>query len=76
MNDLDDDTITERELSQVVIVMGQSFPQLLFVLLVGLAIIVALDYFLAKAYLYPRCLRMTKQEIKKMNLSKQKVHQK
>ena len=27
--------LTERELSQAVIVMGQSFPQLLFVLLIG-----------------------------------------
>ena len=37
--------LTERELSQAVIVMGESFPQLLFVLLIGLAIIAAIDYF-------------------------------
>ena len=55
--------LTERELSQAVIVMGQSFPQLLFVLLVGLAIIAAIDYFWQR-HIYMQGLRMTKQEIK------------
>ena len=55
--------LTERELSQAVIVMGQSFPQLLFVLLVGLAIIAAIDYFWQR-HIFIQGLRMTKQEIK------------
>ena len=55
--------LTERELSQAVIVMGQSFPQLLFVLLVGLAIIATIDYFWQR-HIFIQGLRMTKQEIK------------
>ena len=55
--------LTERELSQAVIVMGESFPQLLFVLLVGLAIIAAIDYFWQR-HIFIQGLRMTKQEIK------------
>ena len=55
--------LTERELSQALIVMGQSFPQLLFVLLVGLAIIAAIDYFWQR-HIFIQGLRMTKQEIK------------
>ena len=55
--------LTETELSQAVIVMGQSFPQLLFVLLVGLAIIAAIDYFWQR-HIFIQGLRMTKQEIK------------
>ena len=55
--------LTERELSQAIIVMGQSFPQLLFVLLVGLAIIAAIDYFWQR-HIFIQGLRMTKQEIK------------
>ena len=55
--------LTERELSQAVIVMGQSFPQLLFVLLVGLAIIAAIDYFWQR-HIFIQGLRMTKLEIK------------
>ena len=55
--------LTERELSQAVIVMGKSFPQLLFVLLVGLAIIAAIDYFWQR-HIFIKGLRMTKQEIK------------
>ena len=55
--------LTERELSQAVIVMGKSFPQLLFVLLVGLAIIAAIDYFWQR-HIFIQGLRMTKQEIK------------
>ena len=55
--------LTERELSQAVIVMGQSFPQLLFVLLIGLAIIAAIDYFWQR-HIFIQGLRMTKQEIK------------
>ena len=55
--------LTERELSQAVIVMGQSFPQLLFVLLVGLAIIAAIDYFWQR-HIFIQGLRMTIQEIK------------
>ena len=55
--------LTERELSQAVIVMGQAFPQLLFVLLVGLAIIAAIDYFWQR-HIFIQGLRMTKQEIK------------
>ena len=52
--------LTERELSQAVIVMGRSFPQLLFVLLVGLAIIAAIDYFWQR-HIFIQGLRMTKQ---------------
>ena len=55
--------LTERELSQAVIVMGQAFPQLLFVLLIGLAIIAAIDYFWQR-HIFIQGLRMTKQEIK------------
>ena len=55
--------LTERELSQAIIVMGQSFPKLLFILLVGLAIIAAIDYFWQR-HIYMQGLRMTKQEIK------------
>ena len=55
--------LTERELSQAVIVMGESFPQLLFVLLIGLAIIAAIDYFWQR-HIFIQGLRMTKQEIK------------
>ena len=55
--------LTERELSQAVIVMGDSFPQLLFVLLIGLAIIAAIDYFWQR-HIFIQGLRMTKQEIK------------
>ena len=55
--------LTERELSQAVIVMGQAFPQLLFVLLIGLAIIAAIDYFWQR-HIFTQGLRMTKQEIK------------
>ena len=55
--------LTERELSQAVIVMGESFPQLLFILLVGLAIIAAIDYFWQR-HIFIQGLRMTKQEIK------------
>ena len=55
--------LTERELSQAVIVMGKSFPQLLFVLLIGLAIIAAIDYFWQR-HIFIQGLRMTKQEIK------------
>ena len=55
--------LTERELSQAVIVMGKSFPQLLFILLVGLAIIAAIDYFWQR-HIFIQGLRMTKQEIK------------
>ena len=43
--------------------MGKSFPQLLFVLLVGLAIIAAIDYFWQR-HIFIQGLRMTKQEIK------------
>ena len=55
--------LTERELSQAVVVMGQSFPKLLFLLLIGLAIIAAIDYFWQR-HIYMQGLRMTKQEIK------------
>ena len=55
--------LTERELSQAIIVMGQSFPRLLFVLLIGLAIIAAIDYFWQR-HIFIQGLRMTKQEIK------------
>ena len=55
--------LTERELSQAIIVMGQSFPKLLFILLVGLAIIAAIDYFWQR-HIFMQGLRMTKQEIK------------
>ena len=55
--------LTERELSQAVIAMGQAFPQLLFVLLIGLAIIAAIDYFWQR-HIFIQGLRMTKQEIK------------
>ena len=55
--------LTERELSQAVIIMGQAFPQLLFVLLIGLAIIAAIDYFWQR-HIFIQGLRMTKQEIK------------
>ena len=55
--------LTERELSQAVIVMGKSFPQLLFILLVGLAIIAAIDYFWQR-HIFIQGLKMTKQEIK------------
>ena len=55
--------LTERELSQAIIVMGQSFPKLLFMLLVGLAIIAAIDYFWQR-HIFMQGLRMTKQEIK------------
>ena len=55
--------LTERELSQAVIVMGKSFPQLLFILLVGLAIIAAIDYFWQR-HIFIQGLRITKQEIK------------
>ena len=55
--------LTERELSQAVIVMGQAFPQLLFILLIGLAIIAAIDYFWQR-HIFIQGLRMTKQEIK------------
>ena len=55
--------LTERELSQAVVVMGQAFPQLLFVLLIGLAIIAAIDYFWQR-HIFIQGLRMTKQEIK------------
>ena len=55
--------LTERELSQAIIVMGQSFPKLLFVLLIGLAIIAAIDYFWQR-HIFIQGLRMTKQEIK------------
>ena len=43
--------------------MEESFPQLLFILLIGLAIINAIDYFLAR-HIFIQGLRMTKQEIK------------
>ncbi len=55
--------LTERELSQAIIVMGQSFPRLLFILLIGLAIIAAIDYFWQR-HIFIQGLRMTKQEIK------------
>ena len=55
--------LTERELSQAVIVMGQAFPQLLFILLIGLAIIAAIDYFWQR-HIFIQGLKMTKQEIK------------
>ena len=55
--------LTERELSQAIIVMGESFPKLLFLLLVGLAIIAAIDYFWQR-HIFMQGLRMTKQEIK------------
>ena len=55
--------LTERELSQAIIVMGQSFPKLLFLLLIGLAIIASIDYFWQR-HIYMQGLRMTKQEIK------------
>ena len=55
--------LTERELSQAVIVMGQAFPQLLFILLIGLAIIAAIDYFWQR-HIFLQGLKMTKQEIK------------
>ena len=55
--------LTERELSQAVIIMGQAFPQLLFILLIGLAIIAAIDYFWQR-HIFIQGLRMTKQEIK------------
>ncbi len=55
--------LTERELSQAVIVMGKSFPQLLFILLVGVAIIAAIDYCWQR-HIFIQGLRMTKQEIK------------
>ena len=55
--------LTERELSQAVIVMGESFPKLLFVLVIGLAIIAAIDYFWQR-HIFIQGLRMTKQEIK------------
>ena len=55
--------LTERELSQAIIVMGQSFPRLLFVLLIGLALIAAIDYFWQR-HIFIQGLRMTKQEIK------------
>jgi len=55
--------LTERELSQAVIVMGESFPKLLFVLAIGLAIIAAIDYFWQR-HIFIQGLRMTKQEIK------------
>ena len=55
--------LTERELSQAIIVMGQSFPKLLFILLIGLAIIAAIDYFWQR-HIFMQGLRMTKQEIK------------
>ena len=60
---LDDMIQLTEELSQAVVVMGQSFPQLLFVLLVGLAIIAAIDYFWQR-HIFIQGLRMTKQEIK------------
>ena len=43
--------------------MGQAFPQLLFVLLVGLAIIAAIDYFWQR-HIFIQGFEMTKQEIK------------
>ena len=55
--------LTERELSQAIIVMGESFPKLLFMLLIGLAIIAAIDYFWQR-HIFIQGLRMTKQEIK------------
>jgi flagellar biosynthetic protein FlhB len=55
--------LTERELSQAIVVMGQSFPKLLFLLLIGLAIIAAIDYFWQR-HIFMQGLRMTKQEIK------------
>ena len=55
--------LTERELSQALIVMGESFPKLLFFLLIGLAIIAAVDYFWQR-HIFIQGLRMTKQEIK------------
>ena len=55
--------LTERDLSQAIIVMGQSFPKLLFILLVGLAIIATIDYFWQR-HIFMQGLRMTKQEIK------------
>ena len=55
--------LTERELSQAIIVMAQSFPRLIFVLLIGLAIIAAIDYFWQR-HIFIQGLRMTKQEIK------------
>ncbi len=55
--------LTERELSQAVIVMGQAFPQLLFILLIGLAIIAGIDYFWQR-HIFIQGLKMTKQEIK------------
>ena len=55
--------LTERELSQAIIVMGQAFPQLLFILLIGLAIIAAIDYFWQR-HIFIQGLKMTKQEIK------------
>ena len=55
--------LTERELSQAIVVMGQSFPKLLFFLLIGLAIIAAIDYFWQR-HIFMDGLRMTKQEIK------------
>ena len=55
--------LTERELSQAIIVMGQSFPKLLFIILIGLAIIAAIDYFWQR-HIFMQGLRMTKQEIK------------
>ena len=55
--------LTERELSQAVVVMGESFPKLIFVLAIGLAIIAAIDYFWQR-HIFIQGLRMTKQEIK------------
>jgi len=55
--------LTERELSQAIVVMSQSFPKLLFFLLIGLAIIAAIDYFWQR-HIFMDGLRMTKQEIK------------
>ena len=55
--------LTERELSQALAVMGSSFPILLGALIIGLAIIAAIDYFWQR-HTFIEGLRMTKQEIK------------
>ena len=55
--------LTERDLSHAVSVMGSSFPELIGALLIGLAIIAAIDYFWQR-HTFIQGLRMTKQEIK------------
>ena len=55
--------LTERDLSHAVSVMGSAFPELIGALIIGLAIIAAIDYFWQR-HTFIQGLRMTKQEIK------------